>query len=157
MRYDIYRENKRRLWNFDSFQDWLFYLFYFRKTIIMVASLLTLPVFLVYNILDDLDAEDIFLSAYNVCTRLNSIIDSYHRHPYQVKRKSFFPFVVTLKGMNADRGVFIERRRVTPTKWQFSTNFFCTTIQAARYSSISILFQNWKLDLCEHVYAMTCL
>ena len=54
----------------------------------VMTSLLTLPVHLVYHILDDLQPTDIFLSAYNVCSRLNSIIDSYH--PYQVKRKYFF-------------------------------------------------------------------
>jgi len=45
-------------------------------------SLSTLPIELVYRILDNLNLFDIVVSAYNVCTRLNSIIDSYH--PYQV-------------------------------------------------------------------------
>ncbi len=47
----------------------------------------TLPIELVYLILDELDDRNIFLSCYNVCTRLNAIIDSYHR--YQVKNISF--------------------------------------------------------------------
>ncbi len=47
----------------------------------------TLPIELVYQILDQLDDRNIFLSCYNVCIRLNAIIDSYHR--YQVKNISF--------------------------------------------------------------------
>ncbi len=43
-------------------------------------SFLTLPVELVYHILDNLDGEAIFLSFRNVCTRFNTIIDIYHRH-----------------------------------------------------------------------------
>ena len=62
-----------------------------------MASLLTLPVDLAYQILDDLQPKDIFLSAYNVCSRLNSIIDSYH--PYQVKRKSFLQCTITFSSM----------------------------------------------------------
>jgi hypothetical protein len=48
----------------------------------MVLSLLTLPVELVYRILDNLHNETIFLSLSNVCTRLNTIINTYQ--PYQV-------------------------------------------------------------------------
>ena len=46
-------------------------------------SLVTLPVELVYRILDHLDNFSILVSARNICTRLNTIIDSYY--PYQVK------------------------------------------------------------------------
>jgi len=45
-------------------------------------SLLTLPVELVYRILDNLDSLTILLSVRGVCTRLNLISDTYH--PYQV-------------------------------------------------------------------------
>jgi hypothetical protein len=48
----------------------------------MPLSLHTLPVELVYRILDSLDDATIFLSCRNVCTRLNAIIDTYKR--YQV-------------------------------------------------------------------------
>ncbi len=48
----------------------------------MVSSLLTLPVELVYRILDNLNDKTMFLSLSNVCIRLNSIINTYHR--YQV-------------------------------------------------------------------------
>ncbi len=48
----------------------------------MAASLHTLPVELVYRILDNLNEKTIFLSLRNVCTRLNTIIDTYN--PYQV-------------------------------------------------------------------------
>ena len=57
-----------------------------KTTIIVMASLPTLPVHLVYCILDNLQPVDILMSVCNVCTRLNSIIDSYR--PYQVKKKS---------------------------------------------------------------------
>jgi hypothetical protein len=45
-------------------------------------SLHTLPVELVYRILDNLDQLTIFLSMGGVCARLNAIIDNYH--PYGV-------------------------------------------------------------------------
>ena len=45
-------------------------------------SLHTLPVELVYRILDNLDKLTILLSCRNVCARLNAITDSYY--PYQV-------------------------------------------------------------------------
>ncbi|CAF1433580.1 unnamed protein product, partial [Adineta steineri] len=43
-------------------------------------TLLTLLVELVYRILDHLDIPIILLSAYGVCTRLNTIIDTYPRY-----------------------------------------------------------------------------
>ena len=48
----------------------------------IIPSLVTLPVELVYRILDHLEPFDILLSARNVCTRLNAITETYHR--YQV-------------------------------------------------------------------------
>lgn len=55
------------------------------------SSLANLPVELVYRILDNLELFDIMISTYNVCTRLNNIIDTYH--PYQVE----FTFTVLKK------------------------------------------------------------
>jgi uncharacterized protein YkuJ len=49
----------------------------------MTLSLHTLPIELVYCILDNLDVQAIFLSLSNVCQRLNTILDTHHR--YQVK------------------------------------------------------------------------
>jgi hypothetical protein len=46
-------------------------------------ALYTIPVELVYRILDNLDTLTIVLSCRNVCTRLNAITDSYCR--YKVK------------------------------------------------------------------------
>ncbi len=43
------------------------------------TSLDTLPVELVYRILDHLDILTILLSCRNVCTKLNNITDTYHR------------------------------------------------------------------------------
>ncbi len=48
----------------------------------VLPSLLTLPIELVYCILDNLDQLTILLSLRNVCIKLNAIIDTYHR--YQV-------------------------------------------------------------------------
>jgi hypothetical protein len=48
----------------------------------MALSLHTLPVELIYRILDKLDDLTLFVACRNVCTRLNTIIDTYHR--YQV-------------------------------------------------------------------------
>ncbi|CAF3896909.1 unnamed protein product, partial [Rotaria sp. Silwood1] len=44
------------------------------------ATLLTLPVDIVYHILDKLDDLTIIWSVRNVCERLNIIIDTYHRY-----------------------------------------------------------------------------
>ncbi len=48
----------------------------------MILSLLILPVELVYRILDNLNDLNIVYSMRNICTRINTIVDSYHR--YQV-------------------------------------------------------------------------
>ena len=44
------------------------------------CSILTIPVDLVYRILDHLDYLEILFSARNVCTRLNMITDTYPRY-----------------------------------------------------------------------------
>ena len=54
----------------------------------MTLSLHTIPVELVYRILDHLDPVTIFWSCSNVCTRLNAIINTYYR--YQV----IFGFII---------------------------------------------------------------
>jgi hypothetical protein len=46
----------------------------------MTLSLATLPVELVYRILDNLDELTIHLSLYNTCSRLNTIINTYHQY-----------------------------------------------------------------------------
>ncbi|CAF0998024.1 unnamed protein product [Rotaria sordida] len=46
----------------------------------MVSSLLLLPVELVYRILDNFDKLTILFSCRNICSRLNIIIDTYHRY-----------------------------------------------------------------------------
>lgn len=47
------------------------------------SSLITLPIELVYRILDHLNDITILCSIRNVCTKLNTIIETYHR--YEVK------------------------------------------------------------------------
>ncbi len=54
----------------------------------VTLCLLTLPIELIYRILDNLDELTILLSMRNVCTRLNAITDTYHR--YQVMLSCFF-------------------------------------------------------------------
>ncbi|CAM4886967.1 unnamed protein product [Rotaria socialis] len=55
-----------------------------KKTTVLVeqssSPFLALPVELVYRILDNLDQFTIFCSARNVCVRLNTITDTYHRY-----------------------------------------------------------------------------
>jgi len=46
----------------------------------MSLSLHTLPLEIIYHILDKLDDKSLFLSMRNVCQHLNLIIDSYHRY-----------------------------------------------------------------------------
>jgi len=48
----------------------------------MPSSLHTLPIDLVYRILDHLDNMTIFWSCQNVCRRLNDVVNTYH--PYRV-------------------------------------------------------------------------
>jgi hypothetical protein len=60
-----------------------------------MLSLLTLPVEIVYRILDNLDELTILCSVRNVCTRLNLITDTYRR--YTVKFGSLFYLKVKLK------------------------------------------------------------
>jgi hypothetical protein len=43
-------------------------------------SLLTLPIELMYGILDHLDELTILISVRDVCSRLNTITDTYHRY-----------------------------------------------------------------------------
>lgn len=45
----------------------------------IAPSILTLPVELVYRILDYLDNFNILCSIRGVCTRVNTIVDTYHR------------------------------------------------------------------------------
>ena len=66
----------------------------------MQPSLLALPIELTYRILDQLKQVDILLSVRNVCTRLNAIVDTYHR--YQVTRH------LTLNGARFTRHVPID-------------------------------------------------
>jgi hypothetical protein len=58
----------------------------------MSLMLHTLPVEIVYRILDNLSILSILCSMRNVCTRLNAITDSYQR--YQVNLKSCFFFLL---------------------------------------------------------------
>jgi hypothetical protein len=46
------------------------------------SSLHTLPVELIYRIMDNLDAEALLVSFRDVCTRINAIMDTYE--PYTV-------------------------------------------------------------------------
>jgi hypothetical protein len=54
----------------------------------ITPSILTLPIELVYRILDNLDQLTILLSLHNVCIRLNAITDTYYR--YQVNFSFIF-------------------------------------------------------------------
>lgn len=59
-----------------------------------MLSLLTLPVELVYQILDNLDEITILFSMRDVCSRLNLITSSYHRYQVSIFRMSCFFFSI---------------------------------------------------------------
>jgi hypothetical protein len=67
----------------------------------MTLSLHTLPVELVYRILDNLEELTILLSLRNVCARLNDITDTYQR--YQVNFNFILKFVVLRHQDNINR------------------------------------------------------
>lgn len=50
-------------------------------------SLLTLPVDIVYRILDKLSEFDLICSSSNVCIRLNMIMDTYNRYKVRLIQK----------------------------------------------------------------------
>ena len=120
-----------------------------------MTSLLTLPVPLVYNILDDLQPKDIFLTAYNVCSRLNSIIDSYYSHQVKtyilrINRISslFFLFVVALKRLYLHISVFIQKLEVGANKWGiFTSRIFHTTFHAQIWSKRN---SSWQIRFHYH-------
>ena len=59
-----------------------------------ILSLHTLPVELTYRILDKLRLYDIVHSMLNVCTRLNAIVNSYHRDEVSYYTdKTFFVYL----------------------------------------------------------------
>jgi len=57
----------------------------------IAPHLLTLPIELIFRILDNLDDFTILCSVRNVCTRLNTITNVYHR--YQVSLKLIIHYV----------------------------------------------------------------
>ena len=67
---------------YSSLSVWLI----LEKETIFMASLSTLPVHIVYRILDQLKPVEILISVRNVCTRLKLVTDSYH--PYKVSSGS---------------------------------------------------------------------
>ncbi len=58
-----------------------------------ISSLLTLPVNLVYHILDNLDEFTILCSMRNVSRRINAIVDSYHRYQVNFSFISYYMVV----------------------------------------------------------------
>lgn len=46
----------------------------------MSFTLQKLAIEMVYRILDHLDDKELFVSVFNVCQRLNKIVNSYHRY-----------------------------------------------------------------------------
>ena len=56
------------------------------------SSLILLPIELIYRILDHLQLKDVFLSVRNVCQRLDSITDIYHRYQVNFEVKSYLDF-----------------------------------------------------------------
>lgn len=70
----------------------------------LTASLQTLPVELVYRILDELDDSTLLRSCYHVCTKLNNIIDTYRRYQVNItlSMEKIFPLRITLYDIDDD-------------------------------------------------------
>ena len=70
----------------------------------LTASLQTLPVELVYRILDELDDSTLIRSCYYVCTKLNNIIDTYRRYRVNLRifMEKIFPLGITLSDIDDD-------------------------------------------------------
>lgn len=62
----------------------------------MSPALHTLPVELVYRILDHIDEMTILLSCRHICTRLNTIIDTYHRYQVTIWDSSIFQKLLSI-------------------------------------------------------------
>lgn len=54
----------------------------------MAVSLHTLPIELIYRILDHVNNKTLFMSCHGVCQRLNNILDTYK--PYQIISHNIF-------------------------------------------------------------------
>ncbi|UJR29461.1 hypothetical protein I4U23_010673 [Adineta vaga] len=63
-----------------------------KDTVMKGSNLHTLPVELIYRVLDHLDMQTILLSTYDVCIRMNTIIDTYQ--PY--KLDNFFSYLLNI-------------------------------------------------------------
>lgn len=63
----------------------------------MALSFLTVPVELVYRILDNLDDVSIICSVRNVCLRLNMITDTYSRYQVNLEIESYFDDCKSIK------------------------------------------------------------
>lgn len=70
-----------------------------RQQVSLVPTLLTVPIEIVYRILDHLDDYALFCCAQNVCTHLNDIINTYNRYNvsiYTTKKLATFSFLVKI-------------------------------------------------------------
>jgi hypothetical protein len=103
-------------------------------------SLITLPVELVYRILDKLDNFTILCSMLNVCTRINAIVNTYHR--YQVNIFLQYSFIS-----------IIWKILFTPTIYIISLYYY-TLLLAKEYVIIFpnirkfLIVTNWWWKLC---------
>ncbi len=101
----------------------------------ITLSLITLPVELVYRILDKLDDFTIFCSMQNVCTRINAIVNTYHR--YQVN--FFFTVKSNIPPTLSERtGAAFLRKRVLIKirKEEEEWNFHPKKIKTHRHKNI---------------------
>lgn len=80
----------------------------------MPVSLLTLPVELVYRILNNFNNISIFLSLTGVCERLNAIIHTYH--PYQVN----FSFIMKLAFHHLRNIIHLKKSHILPFRPLFN-------------------------------------
>ena len=107
----------------------------------IIPSLVTLPVELVYRILDHLKPFDILVSARNVCTRLNKITETYH--PYQVN------FTVLL----FSKAVIISKELLflnDEFSWIFLWTMATDTFTFRRMISVCLI--SWVFSIYQYIY-----
>ena len=103
-------------------------------------SLITLPMELIYRILDCLAPKHILLSVYNVCERLNSLTDVYP--PYQVKSRYNFS-----SGIHEFRRI-ISHRKQTPVVFHKLDRF--ASVWGRKVRAMSNLGETLMKPLCCH-------
>lgn len=101
-------------------------------TIQMIMSLHTLPVDLVYRILDIVNEETLFMSCFGVCKRLNHILNTYP--PYQV----VFHFIISLECYRYCKASFLSIVPLIILISRLIQDFIMSTLPSSLINSCNI-------------------